>query len=152
MTAGGDDKNPVIKLWDLRSSTSLPLATLQGHTQGVLSVSWCPSDPSLLLSCGKDNRTLLWDLFHLQPVYELPSAAGKTLSSSSSMDAVIGGGSHGIGGGLESFYGGGLGQGAQGTEQLFSGLASSAGSRRYHVAWSPCLPAVVSACSFDRYH
>lgn len=21
---------------------------------------------------------------------------------------------------------------------------------RYHVAWSPCLPAVVSACSFDR--
>jgi hypothetical protein len=23
-------------------------------------------------------------------------------------------------------------------------------SRRYHVAWSPCLPAVASACSFDR--
>ena len=32
----------------------------------------------------------------------------------------------------------------------FRGLASSASQRRYHVAWSPCLPAVASACSFDR--
>ena len=30
VTSSGDDKNPVLKLWDLRSSTSLPLATLQG--------------------------------------------------------------------------------------------------------------------------
>lgn len=59
VTASGDDKNPVIKLWDLRSSASLPLATLQGHTEGILSVSWCPNDPSLLLSCGKDNRTMM---------------------------------------------------------------------------------------------
>lgn len=73
LTASGDDRNPVLKLWDLRSSTSLPLATLQGHTEGVLSVSWCPSDTSYLLSCGKDNKTLLWDLYSLQPVYELPS-------------------------------------------------------------------------------
>ena len=34
VTASGDDRNPVLKLWDLRSSTSLPLATLQGHTEG----------------------------------------------------------------------------------------------------------------------
>lgn len=34
VTASGEDKNPVLKLWDLRSSTSLPLATLQGHTEG----------------------------------------------------------------------------------------------------------------------
>jgi hypothetical protein len=31
VTSSGDDKNPVLKLWDLRSSTSLPLATLQGR-------------------------------------------------------------------------------------------------------------------------
>ena len=36
------------------------------------------------------------------------------------------------------------------TASTFRGLASSASQRRYHVAWSPCLPTVVSACSFDR--
>lgn len=120
VTASGDDKNPVLKLWDLRSSTSLPLATLQGHKEGILSVSWCPTDPSLLLSCGKDNRTILWDLFHLQPVYDLPSVQTQADQNS---DA---------------------------SEGMFGGLASSAGQRRYHVSWSPCLPAVVSASSFDR--
>lgn len=120
VTASGDDKNPVIKLWDLRSSTSLPLATLQGHKEGILSVSWCPTDSSLLLSCGKDNRTILWDLFQLQPVYDLPSRS--TVEE----------------------------QHASESEGMFGGLASSASQRRYNVAWSPCLPAVVSASSFDR--
>lgn len=34
------------------------------------------TDASLLMSCAKDNRTLLWDLFSLQPVFELPPGAG----------------------------------------------------------------------------
>lgn len=50
LTALNDDRNPVIKLWDLRSSTSMPLATLSGHSQGILSMSWCPHDEHLLLS------------------------------------------------------------------------------------------------------
>ncbi|CAM9169034.1 unnamed protein product [Ectocarpus sp. 6 AP-2014] len=79
VTASGDDNNPVLKLWDLRSSTTLPLATLSGHSEGVLSVAWCPYDASLLMSCAKDNRTLLWDLFSLKPVYELPPGAGAEL-------------------------------------------------------------------------
>ena len=74
-TASGDDANPVIRLWDLRSSTTMPLGTLRGHSQGLLSVSWCPDDPSLLASCGRDNRTLVWDLFSTEAVYELPAAA-----------------------------------------------------------------------------
>lgn len=119
VTASGDDRNPVIKLWDLRSSTSLPLATLQGHTEGVLSVSWCPTDTSLLLSCGKDNRTILWDLSSLQAVYELPVREAAPSSFASEAN-------------------------------VFGTLASSASHRRYHVAWSPALPAVVSAASFDR--
>eukprot|EP01035_Chromulina_nebulosa_P017943 gene17943-23567_t len=116
ITASGDDKNPVIKLWDLRSSTSLPLATLQGHTQGILSASWCPTDPSLILSCGKDNQTILWDLFHLQPIYNLPSY---TIPDSNESN-------------------------------VFGSLASTAGQRRYNVSWSPCIPAVIGVCSFDR--
>lgn len=50
LTASADDHNPVIKLWDLRASTSMPLTTLSGHTQGILSMAWCPHDDHLLLS------------------------------------------------------------------------------------------------------
>lgn len=118
ITASGDDRNPVIKLWDLRSSTTLPLATLAGHTEGILSTSWCPNDTSFLLSSGKDNQTILWDLFHLQPVFNLPSS-----------NAVV----------------------TQAHEQqMFGGFATAAGHKRFQVSWSPCLPAVVASCSFDR--
>lgn len=127
ITASGDDKNPVIKLWDLRSSTSLPLATLQGHTEGILSTSWCPSDASLLLSCGKDNRTILWDLFNLQAVYELPTGGDNKFNDNTSNNFS-----------------------ASDQASVFGGLASSVGQRRHHICWSPCLPAVISACSFDR--
>ncbi len=78
VTASGDDNNPVIRLWDLRSSTTHPLATLKGHDQGLLSVSWCPFDSSFLLSTGRDNRTLLWDLHNVTPIYELPSSIPET--------------------------------------------------------------------------
>lgn len=60
LTATPDDNTPVIYLWDLRNSNA-PERTLQGHEQGVLSLSWCQQDPDLLLSCGKDNRTLVWN-------------------------------------------------------------------------------------------
>jgi protein transport protein SEC31 len=50
LTASADDRNPVLKLWDLRASTSMPLATLAGHQQGILSVAWCPHDDHLMLS------------------------------------------------------------------------------------------------------
>ncbi|KAJ4306897.1 protein transport protein S31 [Collariella sp. IMI 366227] len=60
LTATSDDNTPVILLWNLRNSQA-PERTLQGHDQGVLSLSWCQQDPGLLLSCGKDNRTLVWN-------------------------------------------------------------------------------------------
>ncbi|XP_054720841.1 protein transport protein Sec31A-like [Uloborus diversus] len=58
--ASEDDHSPVIQLWDLRFATS-PLKTLEHHQRGVLSIAWCPQDPDLLLSCGKDNRILCWN-------------------------------------------------------------------------------------------
>ena len=51
VTASLDDRNPIIKLWDLRASTSMPLATLQGHSQGILSLDWCPHDETLMVRC-----------------------------------------------------------------------------------------------------
>lgn len=50
VTASGDDRNPLLKLWDLRASTTMPLATLSGHSQGILSLAWCPHDDTLLVS------------------------------------------------------------------------------------------------------
>lgn len=29
--------------------------------RGILSMSWCSEDPNLLISCGKDNRLLIWN-------------------------------------------------------------------------------------------
>ncbi|RLN14439.1 hypothetical protein BBJ28_00002732 [Nothophytophthora sp. Chile5] len=89
-TASGDDQHPVVKLWDLRNSTSTPLAEFHDHTAGVLSMSWCPNDPGLLLSCGKDNRTLLWDLFSRKTVVEFPSDAPNAPAMGS--DQFFGGG------------------------------------------------------------
>ncbi|CAE6536717.1 unnamed protein product [Rhizoctonia solani] len=45
---------------DLRNARA-PEKILQGHECGVLSISWCQQDPELLLSCGKDNRAIVWN-------------------------------------------------------------------------------------------
>ncbi|NXN16209.1 SC31B protein, partial [Indicator maculatus] len=66
-----DDHLPVIQIWDLRFATS-PLSQLEGHTRGILSVSWCQADPELLLSSAKDNRILCWNPSIAEVVYELP--------------------------------------------------------------------------------
>ena len=50
---------------------SMQLAKMEGHSQGVLNMSWCPHYDSLLLSCGKDNRTMLWDVTSLKPIADL---------------------------------------------------------------------------------
>ncbi|GAM87770.1 hypothetical protein ANO11243_057980 [Dothideomycetidae sp. 11243] len=60
ITAVPNDQDPVILVWDLRNSNA-PERTLKGHELGVLSLDWCQQDSSLLLSCGKDNRTICWN-------------------------------------------------------------------------------------------
>jgi protein transport protein SEC31 len=59
-TATSNDQNPLILMWDLRNSNA-PERILQGHDQGILSLAWSTQDPKLLLSCGKDNRTIVWN-------------------------------------------------------------------------------------------
>ncbi|KAK6504744.1 protein transport protein S31 [Arthrobotrys musiformis] len=60
LTALPDDSNPVVMLWDLRNANA-PEKILTGHDQGVLSLDWCKHDPNILLSSGKDNRTICWN-------------------------------------------------------------------------------------------
>ncbi|MCJ1353106.1 MAG: protein transport protein S31 [Icmadophila ericetorum] len=60
ITAVPLDTDPLILVWDLRNSNA-PERVLRGHEGGVLSLSWCQQDSDLLLSCGKDNRTLCWN-------------------------------------------------------------------------------------------
>ncbi|XP_065220665.1 protein transport protein Sec31A-like [Planococcus citri] len=59
--ASEEDQYPVIQMWDLRSATS-PMKLFQGHERGVLSLDWSDADPDLLMSSGKDNKLLLWNL------------------------------------------------------------------------------------------
>ncbi|GAB6018875.1 Protein transport protein Sec31A [Chamberlinius hualienensis] len=58
--ASEDDNTPFIQLWDLRFATS-PLKTMDNQQRGVLSLAWCPQDPDLLLSGGKDHRIICWN-------------------------------------------------------------------------------------------
>ena len=77
LTATSDDNTPVILLWNLRNSQA-PEKTLQGHDQGVLSLSWCQQDPGLLVSCGKDNRILVWNPQSGERYGEFPEATNWT--------------------------------------------------------------------------
>lgn len=80
LTATPDDTSPVILLWDLRNSNA-PERTLQGHDQGILSLSWCQQDSDLLLSCGKDNRTLVWNPQTGERLGEFPEVTNWTFQT-----------------------------------------------------------------------
>lgn len=47
----------------------------------MLSVSWCPQDSDLLLSCGKDNRTICWNIQTGQPYGEFPVVTNWTFQT-----------------------------------------------------------------------
>jgi protein transport protein SEC31 len=57
------------------------LQVLRGHDQGVLSLSWCPQDNDLMLSCGKDNRTICWNPNTNQPYGEFPVVTNWTFQT-----------------------------------------------------------------------
>jgi protein transport protein SEC31 len=59
LVANDDDSNPVINIWDLRNP-NYPVATFSNvHQAGILSLSWSLSDPSLVVSSGHDQRTVV---------------------------------------------------------------------------------------------
>lgn len=70
LTADG----PVVNVWDLAASTTLPVAQLavqQGAT--LLKMDWCPHDETLLVTSAKDGKVYVWDLQTMQPLAELPN-------------------------------------------------------------------------------
>jgi protein transport protein SEC31 len=132
LTASADDRNPVLRVWDLGASTSVPLATLTGHSAGLFRAAWCPHDDTLLLSVAKDNRTLLWDLCSLQAVAELPMDAPDThhvphaanpAATAHSAGALFASGRPGL----------------QEQKQL-----------RYDIKWSPFQRGIALTCSLDK--
>jgi len=80
ITATPNDQDPLILMWDLRNSNA-PEKTLQAHDQGILSLSWCVQDSDLLLSCGKDNRTICWNPQTGQALGELPVVTNWTFQT-----------------------------------------------------------------------
>ncbi|KAJ6562506.1 hypothetical protein B0H19DRAFT_1260079 [Mycena capillaripes] len=53
VTASEADQSPIITLWDLKNA--------RAPEKAFCPLSWCAQDADLLLSCGKDNRTLCWN-------------------------------------------------------------------------------------------
>ncbi|GAA5877749.1 hypothetical protein JCM8547_001527 [Rhodosporidiobolus lusitaniae] len=83
ITASEDDHAPVILLWDLRNWKE-PERVLQagGHDKGVLDVAWCQEDSDLLLSCGKDGRTIAWSVGSGDVVAEVTPTSNWAFSTS----------------------------------------------------------------------
>ena len=74
IVASDDDRSPSLQIWDLRNSIS-PAREFVGHSKGVLAMAWSQADPGLLLTCGKDNRTLCWDTVVGEVLAELPASS-----------------------------------------------------------------------------
>ena len=73
LVANDDDQNPSFNIWDLRNP-DYPVATYQDiHYNGILSVSWCWSDPNLLVSSAKDFRTVVLNSKTGERILEFPT-------------------------------------------------------------------------------
>lgn len=72
--ASDSDQAPFVQIWDLKQANQ-PVYSHAVHSAGVTSLSWSAFDSSLLLSCGKDNRTLCLSPTTGAVTCELPSSA-----------------------------------------------------------------------------
>ena len=57
------------------------MKTFAGHSKGIMSMDWCPKDSDILLSGGKDNRTIVWDTNTGQPIGDLAHSANWTFDT-----------------------------------------------------------------------
>uniref|UniRef100_U5EYS2 Protein transport protein Sec31A n=1 Tax=Corethrella appendiculata TaxID=1370023 RepID=U5EYS2_9DIPT len=75
--ASEEDQAPLIQLWDLRYATA-PAQSFQIHQRGVLGLTWCPKDTSIMASCGKDNKIFCWNPSSNDPNGEILSELATT--------------------------------------------------------------------------
>ncbi|PLW22742.1 hypothetical protein PCANC_01087 [Puccinia coronata f. sp. avenae] len=80
VTASDDDASPIVLVWDLRNARA-PERVLSGHEKGILSLAWCKQDSALLVSCGKDCRTICWNPSSGEIVAELPPSSNWSFQS-----------------------------------------------------------------------
>ena len=73
VVANDDDQNPSFNVWDLRK-TDYPVATFQNiHYSGITSISWCLADSNLVVSTGRDQRTVVTNFKTREMVLEFPN-------------------------------------------------------------------------------
>lgn len=66
---------------DISDPASAASQILRGHDKGILSVNFCPADSDLLLSSGKDGRSLAWSLTSGEIVAEVTPSSNWTFES-----------------------------------------------------------------------
>ena len=73
VVANDDDTNPSFNIWDLRNP-NYPVAEFKNiHSRGILSVSWCLEDPSLVVSSAKDERCVVTNFKTGECILEFPA-------------------------------------------------------------------------------
>ena len=95
-----------LQLWDLRKSLA-PIQLMKGHTAGILDLSWSAYDPNLLLSGGKDGKTICWNPNQGEIITEFPEQTNWVFQSrwSSHMPSILAISSYDTGLGVYSFWG-----------------------------------------------
>ncbi|GAA5828015.1 hypothetical protein JCM11251_005692 [Rhodosporidiobolus azoricus] len=81
ITASEDDHSPYICVWDLRNWKE-PERVLKSHEKGVLAVEWCQSDSDLIVSAGKDGRTVAWSVASGEVVAEVTPTSNWSFDTS----------------------------------------------------------------------
>uniref|UniRef100_A0A914WG24 Uncharacterized protein n=1 Tax=Plectus sambesii TaxID=2011161 RepID=A0A914WG24_9BILA len=69
-----DDNYPVVQKWDVRFATT-PVQHMQFHQRGIVAMDWCPADPDLLVTGGKDHKLFLVNPNTGQFLAEIPYAS-----------------------------------------------------------------------------
>lgn len=56
-----DAKVPELQIWDLRNPKGPIFCTAKGHTKGIHYLDWSITDPSLIVTVGRDNKACIWN-------------------------------------------------------------------------------------------
>ena len=56
-----DPKVPELQIWDLRNPKGPIFCTEKGHTKGIHYLDWSITDPSLIVTVGRDNKACIWN-------------------------------------------------------------------------------------------